>query len=666
MGTLRRVAPDPLLAGLDDSQRAAVTDTHRPLAILAPAGSGKTRVLVRRVAWLSEQGEIDPRRTLCLSFTREAARELRSRLTTVGLHDLPAAATFHATAAALLRVWHADRGRRPPKLAEDRRALLARALGDVAMPDVSSLELEIGWAKGRGIGPKDYAARARAARRSPPDGVDVTATRYAAYETSLARGGLIDFDDLLSNCADAIDRDAAFAASQRWRFRHLFVDEFQDLNPLQFRLLGSLLGGRGDVTVVGDPDQAIYGWNGADARYLTDVEEHLPGAKVIRLETNYRSVGPVVAVSSALLSTPVEAARTDGPVPEVRRYANEADECAGIAEWARARHHEGVGWSDQAVLVRTNALARKLVSGLRAVGIPAAPDGAGRGPSTTDLVAVAARGSSMADLLSPDEPIEGDEGAGEVAAACAELAREYLALDPGATPARFTVWLRAAGAGGHDGQSWGPRITVATFHAAKGLEWRAVQVVGLEEGYVPAGRARTTARHAEERRLLYVALSRATDRLCCSWTAQRHLGGRRVERRPSPFLDVVVEACETATAAEAQVAPGEAARRARQTLAHAAKERDFAQREAEARVAALGLGRRAADTALLEALVTWRAGQARAAGITAPAVLTDATLEAVARTRPRTVDELAATSGVGPLRARRLAPGLLAALAAAT
>src|SRR5215207_5512905 len=200
-----------LLAGLDESQRRAVTNPHRPLAILAPAGSGKTRVLSRRLAWQAANGLIDPRRALCLSFTREAAGELRRRVGQLGLRELPAAGTFHATAYALLRVWWADQRRRAPELVTDRAGYLRRLFPDLAPPLRAGLESELSWAKASAVDPDDYERAARLARRRPPGGVGPAASRIARYEQARRRAGLVDFDDLLADCAAAIETDPAFA-----------------------------------------------------------------------------------------------------------------------------------------------------------------------------------------------------------------------------------------------------------------------------------------------------------------------------------------------------------------------------------------------------------------------------------------------------------------------
>ena len=283
-GTVARVpAPDPLLADLDPHQRAAVTDPHVPLAILAPAGSGKTRVLTRRIAFRVREGLAEGRHVLAVTFTRRAAGELVDRLDALGVDSAVTAGTFHSLALAQLRSRAADRRQEPPRVLDRKGRILGPLLGSkrsngastaLAVTDVAG---EIEWAKARMITPDRYADAARATERRVPRPAGDLAALYARYEAEKRRRHLLDFDDLLGWCADAIERDADFAASQRWRFRHLFVDEFQDATPLQTRLLRAWLGDRPDLCVVGDGAQAIYAFAGADASPLARVLAALPG-----------------------------------------------------------------------------------------------------------------------------------------------------------------------------------------------------------------------------------------------------------------------------------------------------------------------------------------------------------------------------------------------------
>jgi DNA helicase-2/ATP-dependent DNA helicase PcrA len=274
--------PEGLLEGLDDAQRRAVTSTAQPLVVLAPAGSGKTRVLTRRIAYRVATGEADPRHVLALTFTRKAAGELTARLGRLGLRGDATAGTFHAVAWGSLRTRWADQGRTPPTLLDRKARVLAevapKSTGRDRRSPVADLATEIEWAKARMVTPDTYVDAVVAAGRRTALRPDAVADAYRAYEQHKQRAGLVDFDDLLALCARALEDDERFAAAQRWRHRHLFVDELQDVNPLQFRLLEAWRGPSYDVTAVGDPQQAIYGWNGADARFLLDIHRHWPPA----------------------------------------------------------------------------------------------------------------------------------------------------------------------------------------------------------------------------------------------------------------------------------------------------------------------------------------------------------------------------------------------------
>ncbi|HEX7096829.1 MAG TPA: ATP-dependent helicase, partial [Acidimicrobiales bacterium] len=376
--------PSELLEGLNPEQRAAVESEAAPLRILAGAGTGKTRVLTRRIAYRAATGAIDPRHVLALTFTRKAAGELNARLRSLGLRDAVAAGTFHAVAFAQLRTRWADRGVTPPTLLERKVGFVARLLPRRAEPfaavDVVS---EIEWAKARDIDPDRYVSAAAAAQRRPSVPPTVVAEVYDRYEREKHKRRVVDFDDLLSLARRAITSDPELAAAQRWRFRHVFVDEFQDVNPLQFSLLRAWLGDRTDLCVVGDPNQAIYAWNGADADYLVRFDHHFPGGDTVELRRNYRSTPQVLAAANAVLdggrlaSGPLVAERGDGTAPRVRRYPTDVAEASGIARAVRDAHRPGAPWSSQAVLVRTNAQIPLIEDALRRAGIPYRTRGGG-------------------------------------------------------------------------------------------------------------------------------------------------------------------------------------------------------------------------------------------------------------------------------------------------
>ncbi|MGH9005517.1 MAG: ATP-dependent helicase, partial [Acidimicrobiia bacterium] len=296
-----------LLEGLDERQRQAVVTPVSPLCILAGAGSGKTRVLTRRIAYQATTGHIDAGHTLALTFTRKAAGELSERLAALGLRRAgvrsgPATAvttgTFHAVALAQLRRRWADRDEPDPAILERKVRLLVPFLppGPSVGTEAAEVAGEIEWAKARLVAPGDYEAAVVAAGRPTPRPAAEVAGLYDRYEEEKRRRGVVDFDDLIWQLAEALETDPAFAAATRWRFRHFFVDEFQDVNPAQFRLLRAWLGDRSDLCVVGDQDQAIYGFTGADASYLVGFAKQFTGAAVVRLEANFRSTPQVLAI----------------------------------------------------------------------------------------------------------------------------------------------------------------------------------------------------------------------------------------------------------------------------------------------------------------------------------------------------------------------------------
>jgi DNA helicase-2/ATP-dependent DNA helicase PcrA len=665
------VPADRLLHDLDEAQRRAVTSPARPLAILAPAGSGKTRVLTRRIAWRIETDDADASHVLALTFTRKAAGELRDRLRALGLRDGVAAGTFHGVAYAQLRGRWADEGRAAPELLVRKGRLLQDIIGGSrgqSQLSVGQLAGEIEWAKARLTGPDGYAEAVAAGRRRPPAPPKRIADLYRRYEDAKRKARMVDFDDLLRLCSHFIETDPAFAAAQRWRHRHLFVDEFQDVNPLQLRLLDAWRGDGYDLCVVGDPQQAIYGWNGADAGFLEGFRRLYPPADVIELLGSYRSTPSILAAAGDVLRAAgvagreVRARRPDGVPPRLERHAAERDEAQAIARAVRDRRGPRAAWSSQAVLVRTHAQIPPIAVALRHAGIPHRVRGSDTlldHRTVRDALDLLRRddaplGERLPDLVTLADPIDGGDEAAEGVAArgrveldlVMELARDHLRLNPGASAPDFAAWLVATFTDeGADG--WGDAVTLATFHAAKGLEWPIVHLAGLEDGYVPIAHARTAAQRAEEARLLYVAMTRAEDELRCSWAAERTFGGRIGERRLTPWL---------AGLAERQ--------RARPADDRSEPAADWRERLAAQRAQLAEAASTRTPSPTLTALLAWREEQARAARVEPAALVDDQLLEAIAEASPATPDELAAIPGMGRLLAARIGPGLLAALQA--
>ncbi len=676
--------PEALLDGLDDAQRAAVTSSAMPLVVLAPAGSGKTRVLTRRIAHRVATGETDPRHVLALTFTRKAAGELTARLNRLGLRGSATAGTFHAVAWGVLRARWSDQRREPPTLLDRKGRLLAEVApkvpGKEARSVAADLATEIEWAKARMVTPDTYADAVVAASRKPGLKAELVSTAYAAYEERKQRSQLVDFDDLLALCARAIEGDETFAATQRWRFRHLYVDELQDVNPLQFRLLEAWRGDRYDVTAVGDPQQAIYGWNGADAGFLLDIHRHWPPAEVIQLVRSYRSTPQILDAAAAVLrgarqpAQRIHATRPAGAPPLLTGHDSDRAEAIAVARAVRLAHAPGRPWADQAVLVRTHAQTLLLAEALRESGIPHRIRGGSAfldrpevrrtlrelrnsatplGTALADLelgLHVDLPGADLDDDLEVD-PAQRDRRLEEVEAVAAllRMGQDYLRLDPNGRADAFARWLTATVQSEGDAPAGGDAIDLATFHAAKGLEWVTVHLAGVEDGYVPIAHARTAAAKAEEARLLYVAMTRAQRDLRITWAEQRTFASRVVDRRRSPLLEPLVAARRldpvASSTTDAPITP---------------PIEDWAEEVARQR-AVLGAVRHG-DLPGLDALHTWRDATARAARVEPATVLPDHVLARVAAARPDDLEALGTIRGVGAILARRFGPAILDAL----
>lgn len=578
LSTDRRQTERDLLAGCDDEQVAAITTAAAPLCVLASAGSGKTRVLTRRIAWRVRTGSALAPHVLALTFTRKAANEMRSRLGGLGLREHVTAGTFHAVALAELKRLAAEQSRHQPVVlgskvrlllevleagsGNDRRPAASRRRGRGAGPTlarlaVADLAADIEWAKSRCLRPDGLVrAMAFAGRRSSWDPSEV-AEIWERYEQEKRRRGVLDFEDLLTRCTDLLLSDHEFAASARWRFRHLFVDEYQDVNEAQQQLLHAWLGGGEDLCVVGDPHQAIYSWNGSNPRAITQFADDFPGATVLRLSTNYRSTHEVLTIAGAVLgeskAAPAGGVRREGPLPSVSAYADETEEAEAVAEAVHRARRPGRSWSQIAVLARTNAQLGAFDAALTARGVPSrvatAPALLPR-PWVQDEMRRAARlrdrvafGTFAADLASRSTDESGEEELDAERrsdlATLARLAFEYLDEDSGGDGQGWRSWLEAQTARAGDDERK-DAVEITTFHRAKGLEWLVVFVTGLEDGFVPIAHAKDEDALAEERRLLYVACTRAEEELHCSWAAERSFAGSRpVQRSPSPWLRAI-------------------------------------------------------------------------------------------------------------------------------
>lgn len=607
---------DRLLAGLDVHQRRAVeTDAH-PLAIVATAGSGKTMVLTRRIAYRIQQGQADPQHVVALTFTREAAAELRRRLRRLDIVQSIEAGTFHSIALRLLRDRAMTRNEAMPSVAPDRLRLIQECLKEVRIEvDAYPAMADIDWARARRIAPADYERESRAARRRGVVPPRRFAELAAAYERIKRHRGVVDFDDLLELNLRAVETDKAFRDLVHWRFRHFFVDEAQDLNPLQHALLEAWRGGRADICLVGDPRQAIYGWNGADHTTLTDVELVYPGVTVVSLATNYRCSPQVVVAGAAALGASGQrddtaSNRPDGPPPTLGSYATVEAEARAIAISVRAALDSHAP-SAIAVLARTNDQLGPIAAALAAVGV-ATQRAAGRSPLELSLSEVYRLGNREALAHWADEHFTHHDLVRRRIAE--EIDRFVTSREPGG----FRTWVDARDPfddlDDDDGRG---AVSLLTFHGAKGREWPVVIVAGVEDGLVPHSSATSAIHRAEEARLLYVAITRSIDRLVLTRCESRN----GLPARPSPWLEAVA-----ATIPDDRPVPPPPR-----------------------------LARRAVKDPMAE-LKAWRAQIARGAGIAEVAICNDTVLRSLLDRPPSSTAELAERLGITPLAAERLRP----------
>ena len=624
-----------VLAGLDPEQRQAADAVTGPVCILAGAGTGKTRAITHRIAAMVHGGTAAPGHVLAVTFTTRAAGEMRGRLRGLGVERVQAR-TFHSAALRQLRYFWPRLSRGPlPTIIESKlpsiRAASAKVrvhLDPAGQRDVAS---EIEWAKAAQVATDAYAVSAVAAGREPPLDPETVQQLYAAYEDVNAERGQFDFEDLLVMTAYAIEQHRDIAAQVREQYRHFVVDEYQDVNPLQQRLLDAWLGDRDSLCVVGDPNQTIYSFTGASASYLTDFPKRWPDATIVRLVRDYRSTTQIVEFANRLTpGTTLVAQAGDGPAPTTTGYDDERAEAAGVVARIKALQRDGVPLREIAVLYRVNAQSEVYEAALAAAGIPYLVRGGARFFDRPEVRAGIAQlrgalrsanppeGQPLPELVTSLLAIAPEPPSGQVAREAWESLRALVGLAeemPDATLADFVEELAARAEAQHAPPVDG--VTLASLHAAKGLEWDAVFLVGLVDGTLPITHATTPAQIEEERRLLYVGITRARRHLALSWAAARAAGGRR-SRKPSRFLDLP---------------------RAPQAGAKKPK--------------------RVPDDPVELALREWRLQRSRDDGVPAYVVFDNKTLEAIAERRPADRAELAEVPGVGPKKLEQYADDVL-------
>ncbi len=653
-----------VLAGLDPEQREAAEAICGPVCILAGAGTGKTRAVTHRVAFAVRSGAVSPTHVLAVTFTTRAAGELRGRLRQLGAGNVQAR-TFHAAALRQLQYfWPRAVGGELPGVLKSKVPLLAEVASRLRLglsaSDLRDVAGEIEWMKALQRPPDDYASSVALAHRiAPRPTADITAL-YAGYEDLKVRKNQFDFEDLLLHATALIETEPEIASQVRDQYRYFVVDEYQDVNPAQQRLLDAWLGGRDEICVVGDPEQTIYSFAGASPSYLTGFAAKYPRATVVRLVRDYRSTPQVVAVANRLSGGALVAQRQPGPVPTVKSYDDEVAEANAVALAAAKLIADGTPAREIAVLFRINAQSETYEQALAEAGVPYVLRGGERffeRPEVREAMFLL-RGAARADQadssalaetvravlaaagLTPVAPSGGTaRERWESLAALARLAEER----PDDTVAAFVADLEERAAMQHAPAVDG--VTLASLHAAKGLEWHAVFLVGLVDGTLPIVYAETPDQVDEERRLLYVGITRAREFLALSWSAARSPGARAT-RRPSRFLDVFRG--ELAGAGSSPSSAGRRERGARTSVTTRCR--------VCGKVLSAGAERKLGrcvdcpgdvDEALFEKLRAWRLERSRDLKQPAFCVFTDATLTRIAEVRPTTREQLATIGGVG-------------------
>ncbi len=655
----------PLLDDLNDAQRTAVRATTGPVVILAGAGTGKTTVISRRVAYAIATGLVPAADVLVVTFTDKAAGEMASRLADLGQPGVTAR-TFHAHALSQLSWFWPSRhdGAPMPEILASKIPIvgrLARALpGGYRFTTAKDLADEIEWAKSRRITPATYASELETTGgRTPPIPVELFVRLYADYERAKQRAGRIDFDDMLIGTVELLEADEDARATVQARKRWICVDEYQDTNPLQERLLELWLGERTDLCVVGDPDQTIYTFTGATSDFLTGFAGRHPGATVVALTENHRSTPQILdlanrAIGRAGGSLALRATRGDGPPPSLRPYRDGHAEATALAVEAKRLISTGVRADEIAVLTRINAQLATIEAALTAAGVPYQVRGqrffdrrevrdaielvrrgslSEQGPAFIDAV----RALWAAELGYGDAALlEGAEGRERAAAldTLLEMGADLVASNPDLGTEAFLADLTARASAERAGAVSG--VNLLTYHRAKGLEWDAVFLPMLEEGSLPISHAlNDPAALEEERRLLYVGMTRARIHLALSWAESRaNPNGSTGRKRPSRFLEAIQP--RGAARAGRSAGPATAGR--------------------DAFVPPLS----AAGEGVLAALKAWRTARARHDAVPAYVIAHDATLAALAEARPATIPALGRVKGMGPSRLEKYGDEILA------
>ena len=553
---------DPLLAKLDPEQREAASSLNGPTCIIAGAGTGKTRTITHRIAYGISRGFFSANRILALTYTNKAAAELRTRLRALGVSDVTAR-TFHSAALAQLEYfWPQFTGGRAPQVMEGKARMLARLADERKLKiDAASLRdiaAEIEWRKYSMLSLDQFAAL----KRKAPAGLSQSRLLelMVAYEDAKTAANQIDWEDVLVLCLGMLRSEPLALAHVHQQYRFFTVDEYQDISPLQHALLDVWLGERNDLCVVGDPNQTIYSFTGASASFLQTFGSRYENATVVELTRNYRSTQQIVAFANRLSAgrapmagsalSPLVSQSAVGLAPRLQGFNSATDEAAYVAHQVRSLLADGVKPRQIAILYRVNGQSENLEAALASAQVPYQLKGGVRFFARPEIqAAMRAINAEIAakldkpthkaveeicrglgwSLSEPDQINGGTREKWESLNALLHILDEML---EGTSLEVFYRELLERSRSQHEPEA--PAITLATIHAAKGLEWDHVFIVGVSEGYLPITYAKTEPQIAEENRLLYVGVTRARKTLMISWSGTESRFINLLRKAPLP------------------------------------------------------------------------------------------------------------------------------------
>ena len=534
-----------ILSALDPDQRAVALATRGPVCVIAGAGTGKTRAITHRIAYAAAIGTMDPQKVLALTFTAKAAGEMRARLRSLGVPTVAARTIHSAALKQLLYFWPSVFGGRTPDLMTTKTGFLTEAINRAGLSDsiratnrelMRDIASEIEWAKVSQVAPSDYVDEISKRMQKPRVLTEQMVQIYTAYESVKKQELAIDFEDVLLLCAAMLEEEREVRERVQDQYRYFTIDEYQDVSPVQQRLINAWLGKRNDICVVGDPAQTIYSFAGATPVFLNTFTQRFPDAEVIRLSTGYRSTPEITFAANALLrhgsmGQELVAQNDHGSAPSVVGYSDEAAEVTGVLAEITELLNNGTPPHEVAILARTNSQLKSVERAMLKVNLPYQVRSTERffdRKEVRDFLSevrkasvIPADGQGWVDeLRTVAQPYLTGEAIDGIAALL-HLGRE-LDSDDNFTPKTLRGYLREVeDRVQQNNPPTMPVITLATLHAAKGLEWERVFLIGASEGQLPASDASLD----EERRLFYVGITRAK--------AELHISYRK---SPSPFL----------------------------------------------------------------------------------------------------------------------------------